>query len=192
MKRISILYGAVGIGMLAFAISALAQNEFKLGIVDAQKVVAEYKRAKEAHETLENATAKLRSQLEGMRKEIQTLEQRLTKGKLFLDESQIKGLENDILQKSQEFQRELENGQGLIVEKEKELLEPIMQEVESLIKKIGEEEGYSLVLQTQFALYVDPSYDLTETVIQTLNERYEEENPPEPSEKDTEKSETPE
>lgn len=191
MKRISIVYVAVAVGIFVSAISAVAQNQFKLGVVDAQKVVAEYKRAKEANETLENATGKLRSQLEEIRNEIQTLEERLTKGKLFLEELQIKSIENDILVKRQEFQRELENGQGLIAEKEKELLEPIMQEVESLIKKIGEEEGYSLILQTQFALYVDSSYDLTETVIQTLNERYEKENPPEPSEKDAEKSETP-
>ena len=70
--------------------------------------------------------------------------------------------------------------------------EPILKEIETLIKEIGKDGGYNLILEKRLVtLYVDPSYDLTEAVIQTLNERYDEANPPKPSEKNAEKSETP-
>ena len=192
MKRISILYVTVGIGLFAFAISAVAQNEFKLGVVDTQKVFEGYKRAKTADEVLKTAEDKLRGQLEDVRAEIQTMEERLTKQKLFLDDPQTESIENDIRLKKQAYQRELQIGQESILAKQKELVEPILKEIETLITEIGKNGGYNLILEKRLVtLYVDPNYDLTETVLQTLNERYEEATPSEPSEKDAKKSETP-
>ena len=192
MKRISILYVTVGIGLFAFAISAVAQNEFKLGVVDTQKVFEGYKRAKTADEVLKTAEDKLRGQLEDVRAEIQTMEERLTKQKLFLDDPQTESIENDIRLKKQEYQRELQIGQESILAKQKELVEPILKEIETLITEIGKNGGYNLILEKRLVtLYVDPNYDLTESVLQTLNEQYEEATPSEPSEKDTKKSKTP-
>ncbi|MDE0041187.1 MAG: OmpH family outer membrane protein, partial [Candidatus Poribacteria bacterium] len=151
-----------------------------------------YKRAKAADTVLKTAEDKLRGQLEDVRQEIRTMEERLTKQKLFLDDPQTESIENDIRLKKQQYQSELEIGQESILAKQKELVEPILKEIEVLIKEIGKDGGYNLILEKRLVtLYVDPSYDLTENVIQTLNERYEEENPPEPSENDAEKSGTP-
>ena len=192
MKRISILYAAVGIGIFVIVISAVAQNQFKLGVVDTQKVFEGYKSAKAADEVLKTAEDKLRAQLEDVREQILTMEERLTKQKLFLEDPETESIENDIRLKKQEYQRELEMGQQSILAKQKELVEPILKEIEVLIKEIGKNGGYNLILEKRLVtLYVDPSYDLTESVTQTLNERYEETNSLEPSEKDAEKSETP-
>ena len=192
MKRISILYLTVGIGIFVFTIGAVAQNQLKVGVVDTQKVFEGYKRAKAADTVLKTAEDKLRGQLEDVRQEIRTMEERLTKQKLFLDDPQTESIENDIRLKKQQYQSELEIGQESILAKQKELVEPILKEIEVLIKEIGKDGGYNLILEKRLVtLYVDPSYDLTENVIQTLNERYEEENPPEPSENDAEKSGTP-
>ena len=192
MKRISIVYVAVAIGTFVFAIGAVAQNQFKLGVVDTQKVFEGYKRAKAAEEVLKTAEDKLRAQLEDVGEEIRTMEERLTKQKLFLPDPETESIENDIRMRKQEYQRELEIGQESILAKQKELVEPILKEIETLIKEIGKDGGYNLILEKRLVtLYVDPSYDLTEAVIQTLNERYDEANPPKPSEKNAEKSETP-
>jgi outer membrane protein len=192
MKRTSILYVAVVIGVSVFAIGAVAQNQFKFGVVDTQKVFEGYKRAKTADEVLKTAEDKLRGQLEDVRAEIQTMEERLTKQKLFLDDPQTESIENDIRLKKQAYQRELQIGQESILAKQKELVEPILKEIETLITEIGKNGGYNLILEKRLVtLYVDPNYDLTETVLQTLNERYEEATPSEPSEKDAKKSETP-
>ena len=192
MRRISILYAAVVIGFFLIAIGAVAQTQFKLGVVDTQKVFEGYKASQSANETLKSATDRLRAQLEKLREEIQTMEERLTKQKLFLDNPQTESIQNDIRLKQQEYQRELEIGQESISAKEKELVEPILKEIETLIKEIGKDGGYNLILEKRLVtLYVDPSYDLTESVIQTLNERFEEKNPSEPSKEDTEKSESP-
>ena len=192
MNRTSILYITAAVAMMVFSLSAAAQNQFKFGVVDTQKVFEGYKRAKTADEVLKTAEDKLRGQLEDVRAEIQTMEERLTKQKLFLDDPQTESIENDIRLKKQEYQRELQIGQESILAKQKELVEPILKEIEALITEIGKNGGYNLILEKRLVtLYVDPNYDLTESVLQTLNEQYEEATPSEPSEKDAKKSKTP-
>ena len=192
MNRTSILYITAAVAMMVFSLSAAAQNQFKFGVVDTQKVFEGYKRAKTADEVLKTAEDKLRGQLEDVRAEIQTMEERLTKQKLFLDDPQTESIENDIRLKKQEYQRELQIGQESILAKQKELVEPILKEIETLITEIGKNGGYNLILEKRLVtLYVDPNYDLTESVLQTLNEQYEEATPSEPSEKDAKKSKTP-
>ena len=192
MSRNSIFYITIVLGMSVLVVSAAAQNQFRFGVVDTQKVFEGYKRAKAADEVLKTAEARLRGQLEDLREEVRTMEERLTKQKLFLDDPQTESVENDIRLKKQEYQRELEIGQESILAKQKELVEPILTEIEALIKEIGKNEGYSLILEKRLVtLYVHPKYDLTKTVLETLDKQYEESASSESSENNTKKSKTP-
>ena len=61
-----------------------------------------------------------------------------------------------------------------------------------MIGEIGESQGYSLVLEKRLVtLYVDSKYDLTEIVLETLDERYEKSPSSESGENESDKSETP-
>ena len=192
MNRISILYITIALGMSVLVVSAAAQNQFRFGVVDTQKVFEGYKRAKAADEVLKTAEDRLRGELEDLREEVRTMEERLTKQKLFLDDPQTESVENEIRLKKQEYQRELEIGQESILAKQKELIEPILKEIEALIKEIGKNEGYSLILEKRLVtLYVDPKYDLTGAVLEKLDKQYGESASSESSENDTKESETP-
>ena len=179
MNRISRFYLALSVvftGLFFLSLTATAQNGFKLGAVDTQKVFEGYKKAQEANELLKTAQERLRGQLKGLEGEILTMEERLTKQKLFLKETETATLENDIRLKKQEYQRELEAGQDSLMEKQKELVEPILDEIEGLIQQIGKSESYSLILEKRLVtLYVDPKYDLTESVLKSLNAQYDQE-----------------
>lgn len=155
---------------------AIAQNNFKIGVVDTQGVVESYKKAQAANSILQTAVKRLRDKLKGLEEEIVNMEDSLTKQKLFLDESATQTLQSDILRKRQEYQRELEVGQGALQEKESELLTPIFDQIQALIQQIGTSENYSLILEKRLVtLYVDPKYDLTDDIIERLNAEYEQE-----------------
>ena len=150
---------------------AIAQNNFKIGVVDTQGVVESYKKAQAANSILQTAVKRLRDKLKGLEEEIVNMEDSLTKQKLFLDESATQ-----TLRKRQEYQRELEVGQGALQEKESELLTPIFDQIQALIQQIGTSENYSLILEKRLVtLYVDPKYDLTADIIERLNAEYEQE-----------------
>ena len=166
----------VSSGLFLLHFCAMAQNSFKIGVVDTQGVFESYKKAEEAIDVLKSAEKRLSDKLEGLREEIVEMEDSLTKQKLFLDESATQTLESDILRKKQEFQRELDVGQGALQEKQSELFQPILNEIQALIQQIGANENYSLILEKRLVtLYVDPQFDLTENIIKELNAGYEQE-----------------
>ena len=177
-----ILFGSFSIGF-----GAAAENGFKLGVVDTQAVFENFIKAQEANDILKAAEERLRNQLNVIQQEITTMEERLTKQKLFLDTPETETLQTDISLKRQEFQRELEIGQESLLAKREELLAPLTQDIESLLQQIGESEGYSLILEKRLVtLYVDPKYDLTERVIKSLNDAHKKE-----TSKDAQQSATP-
>lgn len=154
-----------------------AQTVFKIGVVDTQRVVDEYKKAKEVDDVLRTAVERLRGELKQMDDELKQMLEKLDKQRLFLDNEQKEmQMRNDIRLKQEEMRERAEKGQDAIEEKRKELGEPIIKEMEELIKSIGKEEDFSLILEKGLVtLYVDPKYDLTDRVLKTLNDKYDKE-----------------
>ena len=148
---------------ISFGALCADAQDFRLGVIDTQRVIEGYKKAKEADA------------------ELKALEERLTKQELFLDDDAVRAARQDIRIKQEEYRQRLENGQQALIEKQKELLEPIIEEVKVLIEEVGKNENYSLILDQRLtvgaysipvALYVSPKYDLTERIIKTLNAKY--------------------
>jgi len=158
---------------------ALAQTTFKIGVVDTQRVVDEYKKAKEVDNILRTAVERLRDELKEMDDEFRQMQEKLDKQRLFLENKQKETeMINEIRLKQEEIRARAERGQGAIDEKRQELGEPIIQEIEELMQTIGKEEGFSIILEKGLVtLYVAPEYDLTDRVLKTLNDKYDKENP---------------
>ena len=180
-------FSVILFGSFCLGFGAAAENNFKLGVVDTQRVFENFTKAQAANEVLTNAQDKLTTQLKGIQQEIDTMEKRLEMQRLFIDAPETQKLEADISLKRQELQRELEIGQEAIIAKREELLAPLTQEIEALLLQVGESEGYSLILEKRLVtLYVDPKYDLTERVLKLLNDAHAKE-----QSEDTQQSTTP-
>ena len=152
--------------------SIVNAQDFKLGVINTQKVVENYNKAIEADTELKTLQDRLAGRLKKLEDEIITMEERLTKQEIFLDEDAVRSAKADIVRKQDEYRQKLKVGQESLMEKQKELLEPILQEVKDLIIQIGKQEKYSLILDKQAAMFVEPKYDLTDSLIQQLNEKY--------------------
>ena len=152
--------------------SIVHAQDFKLGVINTQKVVENYNKAIEADTELKTLQDRLAGRLKKLEDEIVTMEERLTKQELFLDEDAVRSAKADIVRKQDEYRQKLKVGQESLMEKQKELLEPILQEVKDLIIQIGKQEKYSLILDKQAAMFVEPKYDLTDSLILRLNEKY--------------------
>lgn len=153
---------------------SIGQENFKLGVVDTQRVLDNYGKFKDANEILQTADKRLKDKLEGLFQEIRTLQEKLTKTELFLEKPQTEELQNQIKTKEDEFLRERQSGEQALLDKQKELMEPILKEIEDLIKKIGKEQNYDLIISKQAALYFNEKYDITDSLIDTINNMPEE------------------
>ena len=79
-RSVVVLFGVLSV---CFAVNA---QDFKLGVINTQKVVESYSKAIEADTELKTLQDRLAGRLKKLEDEIITMEERLTKQELFLDE----------------------------------------------------------------------------------------------------------
>ena len=155
----------------SFSTGSIGQEAFKLGVVNTEEVLKGSEAATKATETLRAATERLRTKLQEIEGEARTLQEKKAKTELFVEDAQTADLDNQILQKQQEFQRERDIGQQALLDKERELLEPIYKSLEDLIINVGKAENYDIILEKRLiTLYVKDEYDLTKKFIDLMNE----------------------
>ena len=170
----------VSIVVFCFSSGSIGQEAFKIGVVNTEEVLKGSAEATRATDTLRSAGEKLQTKLERITSELRTLQEKKAKTELFVEEAQTADLNQEILQKQQEFQREREIGQQALLDKERELLEPIYKSLENLIIKVGKDENYDIILEKRLiTLYVKEEHDLTKRIIDLMNEAEKNEENPE-------------
>ncbi len=163
--------------LVAFiGVPAFAQTTLKIAIVDTDKAFQESIWGKKSIEEFEKERTELQKKGESLDKEIIALEEQLAKQRSFLDDKEAEQkLQNEIESKRVEGRNFVQQGNALLAEKQKQLLEPISEEIKSLIKKVAIEESYDLVLEKQLiVLYLNPELDITSQITAMLDQVYKE------------------
>ena len=164
----------IGLTVLCFSAGSIGQESFKIGVVNTQEVLESSKEATDATELLQAASERLKTKLQQLGDEIRTLQEKKAKTELFVEQAQTADLDNEIRLKQQEYQREVEIGQQALLEKEQELMEPIYNNLQEMIVKVGESENFDIILEKRLiTLYVKKEHDLTQQLIGLMNENNE-------------------
>jgi len=82
--------------------------------------------------------------------------------------------EQDLQRKLTEYDQFIQSvwgPSGLVVKRNEEVLRPVVARIQTVLDKIGSEEGYDLILDAADGniLYADRAIDLTQIVIDQLN-----------------------
>jgi Skp family chaperone for outer membrane proteins len=160
---------------LAFmSVPTFAQTSLKIAVADTDKVFKESIWGKKAIEQLERETEEWQKKGEQLDREIATAEEKLAKQQAFLDnKEEEQRLQNEIEMKRMEGRDLIQQGNARLAEKRQNLLEPILEEIRDLIKKLAIEENYDILLEKQlFVLYLDPEYDITNRIVVMLDKVY--------------------
>ena len=177
-------------GFLAFlvllfvciSIPAFAQSGIRIAVVDTEKAFQESVWGKKALEEMEKEASVWQKKGEQIDNELTKLESELTKRQQFLEnKEEEQKLQDQIDSKRLEGQNLIQEGQASLKQKQQELMEPIIQEIKDLIKKIAMEDNYDLVLEKQLdiykiVLYVNPELDITSKVTVMLDKSYKDKN----------------
>ncbi|MGB9597692.1 MAG: OmpH family outer membrane protein [Candidatus Poribacteria bacterium] len=193
-RKFSTIFSAViTLSFMLYTISAFAQSPIRIAVVDTEKVFQDSVWGKKALELLDKETEGWQKKGEDIEKELTRLEEELTKQRTFLDnKEEEKKLQDQIDSKRLEGQNLIQESNLVLRQKQQELMEPIIQEIKDLIKKIAVEEKYDLILEKQLdiykiVLYVNPELDITNRVTAMLDKSYRDKNPEKA--KDSSKSE---
>lgn len=174
MKK-SILKKLLTLNTLLFALcllpfSSLAADPVKFGSMDLQKALNESEAGKKAKSDLEVLIKSKESIINEKSKVVEKLRGELEKQSSVLSAEARKSREDELEKLLREYQRIVQDSQTEVKKKEGELTEAIIKELREIVEKIGEEEGYTLIVERGLVLYSNKGIDLTDTVIKKYNE----------------------
>lgn len=165
LKKVGLAFLVVG---LVAPASGLAQG-VKLGVVDIQRALMTVNEGKAAKAKLEKIAKGKQAELDRMQDDIKRMATELQEqGAMMRDEVKR--------QKAQEYQKRLMelqdyylNNQKSLAEEEAKLTRPILERFDKIIKKIGKDEGYTMILEKAAVVYAATANDLTDRLIADFN-----------------------
>ena len=152
--------------LLLSAAPALAQ-EFKIGIVNLDRIVREAAPAKAAQTKLEQEFTKREKDLADLGNQIKTASERLEREAPTLPESQRATRQKQLVDQDRDFQRKRKDFQEDLNNRKNEELQIIIERANRAVKALAETEKFDLIIQE--AVYINPKHDITEKVIRQLN-----------------------
>ncbi len=165
MKNISrkLLLGSV-IALAGFSASA---QEFKIGIVNLDRIFREANSAKAAQTKLETEFGKREKDLNDVATQIKTLSDKFEREAPTLSETQRNTRQKQIVDQDRDFQRKRREFQEDLNGRKNEELQQVIERANKAVKALAEAEKYDLILQE--AVYINPKHDITDKVLKSLN-----------------------
>ncbi len=155
------------LGIFLFTGIGFAQGE-KVGFVDLSRSFDEYSKTKDFDKELEakgdvkqGQREKLVKEIRKMRDEIELMNERAKEAKEVDIEAKIKSL--------QEFDQDAKTE---LTKERDDMVRDILKEMNAVIRKYGEQNGFSIILNDRVLLYGDRALDITDDIIGILNDSY--------------------
>jgi len=165
----TIMMGLVLGLVLASAVEAAGA---KIGYVDVQKVLVRSVAGAAAREQLEREKATMQKDVDTRRAEVDKLREELEKKGMVLAADAKREKEETLQRKVRDLRRLVDDFQKELERKEQGMTGRILQDLTSVIDKVGKERGYLLILEKRGAsvIYGDPEADITEEVIKLFDQ----------------------
>jgi outer membrane protein len=156
----------------------LAAKEYKVGYIDTDRVIAKYEAAIEAKKELDAAIAKFEAKVDSLKTDYEQAKQEYESQQLTLSEEGKRAKMAEVNQRKQRYDSYLADiygKDGKIDQKNKELIAPIIEKIDSSVTLLAADEGFALVLDATKAgiVYSQTGLDLTDLVVDELNRVFE-------------------
>jgi len=172
MKKSGILLLVTGLWMAGVSL-AWGAEPIKIAFVDIQRALNLCEAGKAAKKQITLEVERMRKTFAGKQKELEKLKEDLEKRGLVLNEAAREEKARDYQAKARDLQRMERDYQDELQRKDRELTESILRKLEVVVKKIGAEGKYTLILErTQGGIiYGSDALDLTDELIKTFDQK---------------------
>jgi outer membrane protein len=159
-----------GFALMSVAAVAQGQAPLKIGYVNSAVILEQAPGAKEASDQFNQYLQSTQAQVERMGDSLQVLIQNFERQQIALSPQAKTARETEIRQKQQEMQARVDQLEQQAGQRQKELVQPVMDRVNREIEALAKEGGYSYIFDAAAGsiIFADPSLDLTEEVLRRL------------------------
>lgn len=153
--------------LLALAGVAASAQDFKVGIVNLDRIFREANTSKAAQAKLEQEFSKREKEIADLGGQIKAQSEKLERDAPTLSESQRNTRQRQLVEQDREFQRKRREFQEDLNSRKNEELQLVIERANRVVRSLAEAEKFDLILQE--AVYVNAKHDITDKVIKTLN-----------------------
>ncbi len=153
--------------VMALAAFAAGAQDFKIGIVNIDRIFREANSAKAAQAKLEQEFGKREKELTDVGAQLKATADKFDREAPTLAESQRVARQKQLVEQDRDFQRKRREFQEDLNARKNEELQQVIERANKVVKTVAEAEKYDLILQE--AVYANPKHDITDKVIKALN-----------------------
>lgn len=152
--------------LIAAAPLAAAQD-FKIGVVNPDRLLRESTPARAALQKLEGEFSKRQKEMEDMGSRLKTSAERFEKDAPVMTETDRGRRQRELADLDREFQRKRRELSEDLNQRRNEEMQGLVERSNRIIRQIAEQEKFDLIVQE--AVYFNPRVDITERVLKALN-----------------------
>jgi len=152
------------------AVTTTARADVKVAYVDIQRALNDCRNGKSAKAEFRGRLEHVQSQLEGEQSEVQRLKDELEKKGPLMQPDQRESLEQEYTRKLRDFQDDYKSTRDSLQAKDNQITGAIVRDLATIVRQIGQRNGYTLVMEKGNLLWAVPSIDITDEVIRNYDE----------------------
>jgi len=153
---------------------ARAEDENRIGIIDSQRIFAEYQEARDAEALFQQEMQQWTAELEEMERTIRAQQEKIKSQALLLSQEKLDALQTELDQQLRDYESKKDEiadpVQGKAVQRNQELSAPINQRITTVVEQLGAEGEFAIILDvaTVNVVYLADGIDLTDRVLEEL------------------------
>ncbi len=163
--------GALALGLCSPGL-IFAQSALKVGVIDARRAMANSKEGKEAEKSITSLMDRKREALRPKEEEYKRKKEELETSRFVLSKEALADKEIELFKLENDLKRAMSAAEEEIEIEQRKAMGPIFNKIQQVLKDVGAEQGFSVILEKSAPsmLFYDQKLDITDLVIQRLNE----------------------
>ena len=154
------------------SLSAIGFAQSKVGVINLQRAVLDSAEIKKASTDLEAKFRPRQQEMEKLQKELQGIQQQLQTNAGKLTPQAESSLNIQGQRKQRELQRIGEDLQGDVERERNDILGKSSQRMQEVVRKLAEEKGLDVVIDTSNTVYFKPALDITAEAIAAYDKTF--------------------
>jgi outer membrane protein len=165
----ALLLLAIGL-TLGWGIGA-TDDPVKVGFVDVEQVLATVEKGKAAREELERKSRDAQGRLAPLVEQLETMQKELQAKQFVMSEDAVRTKQLDLVELKNRYETKAKEEEGQFKVDQQRLISPLLEQLESVIKEVGRDNQYSVILRIDAPslVYAREALDLTDLVVKTFN-----------------------
>ncbi|MGA7966222.1 MAG: OmpH family outer membrane protein [Gammaproteobacteria bacterium] len=141
----------------------------KVGIIDAQQVLARSTAGQEVMQQVQGFGKQLQAQMSSKQDKLKKEEQDLQKNAKIETDAQKKKAQETLQKHYQAYQQEAQKARQSFDQKRASYMLPLQAKLNDVVTAYAKQHGFDLILQSQAAVYNAPGLDVTDAILKAFN-----------------------